>query len=218
MNIAIVILLSLEMIVGLIINIMKIIIVKANKHITWELEIYSSVICINYFILSTVLDAIEYTCSETGFFLDLMIHFIAPLFKVFGVNIILFHSFSVAFYKYYITLHKPSANNGDKNMDWKWLSFLIVFPILWTVINLLRNIDNVMLMMSPIPGCQSSGFHDQMSLFCNFEDESDNGKKWTFVFITTQIYCLIHSGVNILLKLNLLEAFLYMKIFRFMNR
>ena len=84
---------SIEVIVGLGIHIKKIKQVKVCKPITWELEIYSSVIGIIFFAIHTILDVIEYNCPKFNYSAEFIIQVVAPTFKTFGVNIILFHSF-----------------------------------------------------------------------------------------------------------------------------
>ena len=139
MNISVLTLMSIEAIVAFGIHIQKIKQVKVSKPITWELEIYSSVICIIFPTVHTTLDMIEYTCPILNDFSKFIIQVFAPIFKTFGVNIILFHSFAVAVYKHYMILIKRPMTFDNKAMDRKWLMFLILFPVVWTCLNLSRS-------------------------------------------------------------------------------
>ena len=112
MNIFILILLSIEGLMGFGINIKKIQRVRVTKQITWELEIYSSVICMIYFTLVTFLDIFEYTCPELNSVVGFVIHYVVPIFETFGVNVILFHSFGVGAYKYYMILETVNIFNS----------------------------------------------------------------------------------------------------------
>ena len=219
MNTVILILMTLEVIVGIMINIEKIKKVRIDKHITWELEIYSSVICIIYITMCLTFDVMEYTCPEFGYIVKLIVHVIWSISKTFGVNIILFHSWSVAAYKYYvIAIRRPIIYN-HQSMDSKWLVGLITFPIVWTLSNLVRSTAMAALIdPTPLLRCQSNDFKEHISIFCKFEGDDNYNNKWTTLYIVTQMYCLVHTIINIAFTLNLLEAFLYFKIFDFMKR
>ena len=218
MNISALILMSIEAIVGMGIHIQKIKTVKICKPITWELEIYSSVICIIFSTLHTILDMIEYTCPILNDFSEFIIQVAAPIFKIFGVNIILFHSFAVGVYKYYIILIKRPMTFDNKAMDRKWLIFLILFPVLWTCLNLFRSTQIISSKLSTASNCKSFGFYDQITFFCDFKDDGYYHDSWSFIYITTQLYCVVHSMINIFFKFNIFEALLYFQIFRFMRR
>ena len=209
---------SIEVIVGLGIHIKKINQVKVMKPITWELEIYSSVICIIFLTLNVILDVIEFTCPIFNDSAEFIIQVAAPTFKTFGVNIILFHSFAVGVYKHFIILIKRPMTFENKAMDTKWLISLILFPILWTCVNLLRSTQNMSSQLSSASTRRSSGFYDQITFFCDFKENGYRNDEWTFVYITTELYCVVHSTINIFFKLNIFEAFLYFRIFHFMRR
>ena len=213
-----IIFLSFEVLVGVIIHVKKVRKVKIDKHITWELEVYSSVICMIYIAVCLSLDVMEYTCPELSDSVKFLIRFVAPVVKTLGVNMILFHTLSVAIYKYYVILVKQPMTFDNKNMDFKWVLFFIIYPILWTILNFLRSTTEIETLLPPTLTCQSNGFSDQMTLFCNFDDETYYNNKRTFIYIASQIYCIVHGIINIVLKFNILEGFLYFKIFRFMNR
>ena len=69
-------------------------------------------ICIIFFAIHTILDVIEYNCPKFNDSAEFIIQVVAPTFKTFGVNVILFHSFSVGVYKYYIILINPILPKG----------------------------------------------------------------------------------------------------------
>ena len=209
------ILLSIELVVGLIINIKKIKSVNAKKLITWELEIYHSVTCILYFIVSTIVDIIEYSCSSIDTSFVVAINYVSPILKEIGINIILSHSLSVAIYKYYIIILKRPMNYNNKNMVWEWLLALIMYPIIFAILSLVRHIEMIILL--PIQHCESKQFTD-MTLSCRFKDDEYFQKNRTSFYIISQMLCYINTLLNICFKLNILETFLYFKIFRFMNR
>ena len=127
---------------------------------------------------------IEYICPKFNDSAEFIIHVVAPTFKTFGVNVILFHSFSVGVYKYYIILIKRPMTFDNETMDRKWLISLILFPILWTCVNLLRSTQSFSSKLLPTSNCKSSGFYDQITFFCDFEDNGYYNDKWTFVYIT----------------------------------
>ena len=219
MNILILIFISILFVVGLIINIKKINYVKSKKSITWELEIYHSVISIFFFTATTIVHIIEYTCPEISSSFYVVIHYVSLILKEFGSSILLSHSLSVAVYKHYIIIHKRPVYYENKSMILKWLLFLISFPILLAILNLLRHIEKIILTSMEIEGCNIAQYAKARdTLFCEFTDDSYYQNNFNGFYVLSQCICLIHSLLEICIKMNLLEAVLYFQIFRFMKR
>ena len=218
MNTPLFILLIIESFIGFGIHIEKIKRVKSSKPVSWELEIYFSVTCIIFLILNSILDVIDFTCPNLSGFVGFIFQFVVGAFRIGAVNIIILHSSVVGFYKYYIILIKRPMVFDNKYMDRKWLIFLVILPILWTCLNLFRDIHVITSRSSPITSCFQSGFYEKATFLCGFKDSSYYKDNWTFLYITTQLYCILQSLLNICFAFNIFEAFLYFKIFRFMRR
>ena len=124
MNIYVLILLSIEMIVGILVNIKKIRKVLKEKHITWELEIYHSIVSVVYIVISTIHDVLEYTCDYfDGLEGVIFIYSVSVFAKLLALRILLSHTLAVASYKYYKIVHSKPLPGDDNKME---KTFLIV--------------------------------------------------------------------------------------------
>ena len=56
------------------------------------------------------------------------------------------------------------------------------------------------------------------SLFCGFNERGNKSSQSSFIFITTEFFCFVQTLVTLIVNMNVLEAFLYFKIFQSMNR
>ena len=213
------ILLAIELIVGLVINIKKIKAVKSKKDISWELEIYHSVTLITYLTVCAFLDIMEYVCLSLSDSIVLIFQYTVPIFKEIAISIILSHSFSVALYKYYVIIHRQLLNDDNKNMTWKCLLFMLILPAIIAMLDILRIIDTVPSVPTPNGRCQSTFDKFSKGLgFCEFKGDSYYRVHWPFPYYTSQVFCVLHSILHLLLRGNLFEGFFYYKIFRYMNR
>ena len=213
------ILLSIELLLGFYINIRKIKRVLKEKHITWELEIYHSVVCMIYILSCLVTDVLEYACHTLSGMAGLLFFYSAiRCIKMFCYNIILCHSLTVATYKYYVILHNRRLPNDDNNMEKEWLILIIILPILWILGSFTRNIELSKNVLFPESMCGIKVVDPQKILKCYFNDSDYYKSKWTALYVVTNAYCIIQLIVIWTLNLNLFEVVLYVGIFRFMNR
>ena len=209
---------SIEVIVGLAINVKKIKMARICKHITWELEVYSSIICIAHSILCFTFEVMEHTCPDVGDISRFIIQFIAPYLKMICLSAILFHSLAVASYKYYMIVIKRPMSYESKVMERKWLLGLIILPIMVNVLNFILSSVMGAFLLPPSLSCKSNEDVGHVKFFCTVSGDYHFNNNQTLRYIVTKIYCPILTIINIVCNLNILEAFLYFSIFRCMNR
>ena len=73
MAIAIIVILIIEFVIGFYVQVKKIKRVKQEKNVTWELEIYHSVVCTIYFSFSIFVEIVEQLVSDTSYSTNLVL-------------------------------------------------------------------------------------------------------------------------------------------------
>ena len=91
---------------------------------------YNIVACLIYFPIMTCSDVVNYACPTVDeISASLLLHLFLFI-RLVGVLIIAFHSFNIALYKYYIIVIKKPIKKEDKFMERRYISILIILPIL----------------------------------------------------------------------------------------
>ena len=65
-----------------------------------------------------------------------------------------------------------------------------------------------------IQGTQSDAF----THFCKFDRKKGNNDEDTFIYFMTEMYCIAQTVLNAMAIFNIFEAFVYYKIFQYINR
>ena len=214
----------IEMLIGICFHFKKLKIVQSQKDITWELEIYNSVVCIIYWPLLILFDAIKYVCPTFDESMVTGILQFAWFIRSLCTFIILSHSLNVALYKYYIIVIKRPIHDIDKYMELKYLSVLISFPILLAVASFFKNIEYMGYSESSRHLCQTeelnekSKFSVQDIIFGNFNDNDYFKRNSKIFYIWTEVYCIIQFLLTSIIATNILEGFVYYKMFQSAKR
>ena len=191
---------------GIYLHVRKIKRVKKDKQITWGLEFYHSITSITYLGVCTIIDVLDYIRHDIKDVVGIGINYIIVRWiKICCQTIILFHSFSVALYKYYVIIHSGRVNNEDKNMEKKWLILLVTLPLVWTCGIALSFSD---LTNSSYVMCKSTVWKPH---YCNFNDNDYYKTKWTLLYVITDSYCLIQWIVSALFIATFLRYYFTLK-------
>ena len=234
MAIAIIVILIIAFVIGFYVQVKKIKRVKQEKNVTWELEIYHSVVCIIYFSFSIFVEIVEQLVSDTSDSTNLILCTFSWCIKTWGVTAILLHSLSISVSKYIVIVHckgmRSTANMRQKTE--KLIVFAIVaYPLVWTLLGWISKggipVSNQEFVSSSISMCSGLDWNNpswnkvtnpKRSLFCGFIESDNQNGSWDFILIGSEIFCVIQSTITLIVNLNILEAFLYINIFRSMNR
>ena len=214
----------LQILIGIYIHFKKMKVAKIKKEITWELEIYHSVACVIYFTLDTIIDAIKYTCPEMDQSMESLIVKVAWILRTLGTAIISCHSFNVALYKYYIIVDKRPINAEDKKLEFRYLLALILYPIIVALCIYLRNLNRMNFNFGATKFCYSEEVVRKKRksmkelLICSFDDNDIYREEWPIVYVLSEVYCVISSIMIFSLFSNIVEIFVYHKIFKFAKR
>ena len=214
----------LQVLIGIYVHFKKMNVAKMKKEITWELEIYHSFVCVIYFTWETIIDAIKYTCPAMDQSIESSIHQAAWIFRTLGTSIICCHSLSVALYKYYIIVDKRPIKAEDKKIELRYLFALILYPIIVAICIYLRNPKRMSFAFDASTFCYSAevdrkSTKSMKELFvCSFDDGDHYRKEWPILYVWSEVYCVISSIIRATLTVNILEIFVYYKIFTFAKR
>ena len=224
MNTFSVIISFIQLLIGIYINFKKMNVAKKKKEITWELEIYYSVACIIYFTLVTIIDIFNYTYLAMDQSIELFINQTAWILRTLGTSIIIIsHSFSVALYKYYIIVDRRPIKAEDKKIKLRYLLALILYPIIGSLEAYLRNLFRMGFIFNAAKSCNSEEDRSNMKsmkeyFMCSFEDGDADRKEWPILYPWSEVYCVIWSIIRFSISSNIIEIFVYNKIFTFAKR
>ena len=228
MSITIIIILTLEFIIGFYLQTKKIKRVQQERGVSWEIEIYHSVICITNCCLMIIFNIIGYANPVISEHTATILCYCARYVLAWSVTAIMFHSLSVAIYKYRAIIIKGISYRRQKPQKVLCL-VIILFPVLWTALEMLSpgggspalGVDFI---GSTIPFCKGvisdpgNASTSDRSLFCGFRASNDITNHWYIIYYVTEFYCILQfCCIPLLINANILEAFLYFKIFRFME-
>ena len=214
--------------IGLYLQVKKIKRVKQEKSFTWEIEIYQSFVCIFFFGFSVFIEIFEQLIPQDGKPAQLVLCTFARVIKEWGVNAIYLHSLSISLCKYIVIVRYKGLKSWKKNAKRFVISLIIVYPIVWTALGLIssggilisRN-DFITSSISLCAGPDLNGAPSKPSIrsfFCGFNENGHQSSQLTFIFLTTEFFCFFQSLITLVVNMNVLEVFLYFKIFQSMNR
>ena len=220
MDIIYILISAIMMSLGFIIQIKKLKLARMTKEITWELEVYICVVCIIHYSFAVVSDVVHYACPTVNDSIASFFHHLNLFIRLMGIHIILCHSLNIAIYKYYIIVFKKPINRDDAFMEKRYISILIIVPILMAIGQYFKingNIANTGLedrlcVTEEIVPYENTSFKDVM--FCPFKED----EKWTIIYIITESYCFAQFIFTMFLSFNIFEGFIYHKIFSFAKR
>ena len=222
------IILTIEFVIGLYVQLKKINRVKQEKAFTWELEIYHSVVCIAYFSFSIFIEILEQflpdICESTQWILCTF----AWLIKTWGVNAIFLHSLSISMSKYIVIVRYKGMSSWRQNTKRLVISAIISFPILWTLLGCVSAgglpVIHDDFVSSSISMCDGISLNTKelvnvtRSVFCGFIVEENSKNSLNFLYVMSELLCIIQTFITLAINVNILEIFLYFQIFRSMNR
>ena len=229
-TIPILVILTFEFIIGCCLQVKKIKRVKQEKAFTWELEMYHSIVCISFFSFSVGIEIFEQIIPQDGKSSQVVLCTLARFIKELGVNAIYLHSLSISLCKYIVIVRCKGLSSWKKNTKRLVISIIIAYPIVWTALGMIsRGISSGKasrndFIKSSISLCDGQDLNGALSepstrgLFCGFNERGNKSSQSSFIFITTEFFCFVQTLVTLIVNMNVLEAFLYFKIFQSMNR
>ena len=221
-------------IVGVFLQVKIISTLKHDQGIAWEINLAHSVLMIAIFSSSSILEIINYIQPSLYDNLGKWYCYLILPEILFGFFEMLFHSLYVSMYKYIFIVHSETVTRIGKQKIKRillWTYFIIL--VSWTVSLAIReNFGSRKVFQNDVScgvfhafGTSSSESDEKARqsiirhLFsCSIDDLEQNNMGNIIVNILTKVFCTSQSIINIVIGLNVLEIFFYLRIFRHMNR
>ena len=223
-----IVILTIELMIGVSLQLRKIKRVKQEKAFTWELEIYHSIICISFFGFEIFVEILEQLIPEVDESTQRILCTVIWFIKTWGVTSIFLHSLSISICKYVVIVYFKGMNAWLRRTEKLVISSIVAFPVLWTMLALISDGGTPSLhqdyITPQISMCNGLDLREKQqepcirSFFCGFCETPDSQNRWIFIFMTTEFFCIIQSIITLFVNMNILEVFLYLMIFRAMNR
>jgi hypothetical protein len=213
-------------VIGLYLQIRVIKRLKQEKMVAADTQIYHSITLIIHFSLLIFRESLWYIMPDIINYSEWK--WICEMFRymrILGGFAISWHSLSVAVQKYIVIVHCV-ADNSDRRKIEKiiWWIFLIV-EILWSAgTDIRESTFSHIESYSPPENCFSrKGLlrfspYSRVHYLCTFNANSDYLANGYFLYFTTELYCAMQFNITVILLLNIIEAFVYFKIFHFSKR
>ena len=230
---------SIEFVFGVYLQIKLIKRVMNEKAVTWEMEIYHSLVLIIHFTLSLSLQTTIYIFPDishyTGFWWFCEVY---RAIKIWGIFAISLHSFSVSVQKYIIIVYWKVNSYVVRKIETIVFWIFLSVPILWSAGLMARFPSSSPFSSAILPEVKRTLLNDtgyilggiQLKylekvkfsnnyLFCDFNDSNTmNYPGATIIYFITEFYCVGQTSITMVINANIIEAFLYFKIFRFVSR
>ena len=208
------------------------------KLVTWQTEIFHSVVMIIHFALVRLSKVLVYMIPD--YTVGLGICMLCRFIREFGLFIISVHSLSISVQKYFVIIHRINDNTERNKLEKVTLVICVTFSILWSVASILRFSSSIP-MNASLGQCfqvshryaayrmQNYRHHfdkiesnqsNEVFQFCQFEqwDKNWDNDENIVIYFMTQLYCVAQSSLTVIIALNIFEAFVYYKVFKFNKR
>ena len=217
-------------IIGVFLQVKMIAALKHDQAIAWEINLAHSVLMIAIFSSSSILEIINYIQPSLYDNLGKWYCYLILPVILFGFFEMLFHSLYVSIYKYIFIVHSETVTRIGKQTIKRillWTYFIIL--VSWTVSLAIReNFGSKKVFQNGVScgvfhafgtsNMEADGSIIRHLFSCSIDDLEQNKLENIIVNILTKVLCTSQSIINIIIGLNVLEIFFYLRIFRHMNR
>ena len=202
---------------------------KKDKDMCWMMTIINSLFILGHFAHTIIMYALTYLLDNLHTYTGSWFCYTSKTLSLIGNAHLGCHSLVIAVMKYVmIVLHSKVQIIGKDRMKRIFVAINIIYPVFVLVIFIMINPNFLYLLDSISQANRCLGKSDLFSAqnktaikihhFCQFSQPHNS---WTFQNVFDQIksvICWIHLGIIYLNLWNILEAFVYFSIFRFMWR
>ena len=217
-------------IVGVFLQVKIIAALKHDQAIAWEINLAHSVLMIVLFSSLSILESINYIQPSLYDNLGIWYCYLILPEILFGFFEMLFHSLYVSMYKYIFIVHSATVTRIGKHKIKRilsWTYFIIL--VSWTVSLVIRENFGSRKVFQNNVSCgvfhalgtssrEADGSIIRHLFSCSIDDLEQNKLENIIVNILTKVFCTSQSIINIVIGLNILEIFFYLRIFGHMNR
>ena len=214
---------------GLYFQIQIIISSRRDKGVTWRIDMCNSIVMIIFYSFRILFEIITHFIPILHPYTGRWFCYIALFINMFGAISVISHSMIVSVYKYVYIVHNSLVRYIGVNkisIAFMWLS--LFFPAVLTLVYVIRP---TVISYSSIYKClgmeveksihvnESSAIKVKRLLFCGFDDFSamEYGLIDYFINIINMMGCFISIAVVVAIIANMVEVFLYYRIFSFIK-
>ena len=222
--------LAIIFLVGLYLQIKIIISSNVEKGVTWRIDMCNSIVMILYYSFRILLEIIIYFVPVLHVYTGKWFCYVALFFNVFGAISVSSHSLVVSVYKYVFIVHHDligyiGVDNASLISFWASLILPAVLAVSFVArptIPSYASIFNCLEMKVEISAHVNESTTEMIKkgFFCGFDDFSDvrYGVIDYVMNIVNMFGCLLTIMVAIFITVNIMEAFLYQRIFYFIKK
>ena len=220
--------------IGLYLQNKIIILSKKEKDVTWRIDVWHSVVMIAFFSFRILMEILTYIIPSLHQYTGKWFCYLAWFVQVYGFTSIASHSLVISIYKYFLTVHQDRIRvigKDEASIITLWIN--IIFPATIAAAFVAR--PNGPPFPSSITSClkkdveeslfsksnERLGTRLQRFFFCGFDHYDDDDPYGDFghvMNVTNILGCFVTSIIFLVVVSNIMELFVYRKIFSFMKR
>ena len=216
---------------GVFLNTKIIIVSKKDKHATWRIDIFNSSMLMVHYAHVIVMYGVTYLVKDLYLYTGTWFCYTSKAITIYGNAHVTGHSFMISVLKWFLIVHwKKSRNFGEEKVKQIFFWLNIIYPLyILAMFNLVR--PNFLFVYDAISQANRClGKSDMVSSqddnksatklhsICDLETPLDHISVEYIVYFGRKSICWLHVILAYSNVWNLLEIFIYCRIFLFMRR
>ena len=204
--------------------------VKEEKAMTWDINLTHSFVMIFNFVFTILLDTISYIFPTFKMVFGTWFCNFLLFMRCYGSSAITYHSLFISVYKCVMIVHHDGIRRfGMQKMKRLLFWANIIIPGFISFSYIIRPNNRF---FNDVHRCETYQDTDTSNVkinetfgdmanrvfFCGLTKRDTNNPLDEYIYIVTKVYCFLQTIVLALVALNILEIFIYMRIFRYMQR
>ena len=221
--------LTVIFLIGLYLQIKIIISSNVERGVTWRIDMCNSIVMIVFYSFRILFEIIIYIVPVLHIYTGKWFCYVALFLKLFGAFSVISHSIVVSVYKYIFIVHQDLIRYvgvDNASLTSFWISLIlpaalavsfIARPVLPSYASIFKCLE--MKVEKSAHANESSTEKIKALLFCGFDDfsEIEYGVIDYLMNIINMFGCLLTTLVVVFIIANIMEAFFYQRIFRFIK-
>ena len=201
--------------------------VKLERGMTWEITLCHSVIMVLHYTCTFSFEVFANILPSISEYTGEWFCYVMIFVRGYGLFSIALHSLMIGLYKYLFIVQNTMVRVlGEERIKRAMLAIYLINPVFTTLSFMARSPY-----LLPAPTFTRCSVHERMhsfgdvmekegwkrTFFCGLDDNNYEGSNYV-MYIITQCYCFCQTLVFFASMFNLLEAFIYYKIFKLIKR
>ena len=205
--------------------------VKEEKAMTWDINISHSFVMIFHFTFTILIDTVTDVFPGFKMYFGTWFCYVLMFVRCYSASAITYHSLFICVYKCIIIVHNQAIRRfGMEKMKKLLFWSNLILPGFISFSYVVRPNNRFFKFMHKCGKYQYTdtsndainatliGDMGNQFLFCGITNRDMNNAFDDFINIVTRVFCFLQTIVLALVVLNILEIFIYLRIFRHMQR